>query len=136
MPICPRCGKCLSSDQALTYHLNRKYRCGTWKCTKCQDLFNTKFHLQMHELNCINETDDVPTVEYLLKIYTHFPHVILNLDKDDMIINASPNVKRLLCKDIKDLKNKPFNDLKLNHDLDYDVLYEDNNERIVMIKKL
>ena len=51
MPICPKCGKCLSSEQALSYHLNRKYKCGTWKCIKCDKLFDTKFDLNIHEMN-------------------------------------------------------------------------------------
>ena len=52
MPVCPRCGKCLSSEQALTYHLNKKYRCGSWECEKCFKKFDTKFDKNIHEMKC------------------------------------------------------------------------------------
>ena len=133
MPICPRCGKCLSSDQALTYHLNRKYRCGTWKCAKCNDIFNTKFHLQMHELNCIKEKDSTPTVEYLLNMYNNLPFLVLNVDKNNIILNASPNIETILNKKINDVRNTDLYSLELKDNTNFKVIYEDNNERILML---
>ena len=55
MPICPKCGKSRRvqcSEQALSYHLNKKFKCGTWKCMICSKSFDTKLNLQLHELKC------------------------------------------------------------------------------------
>lgn len=75
MPVCPRCGKCLSSEQALTYHLNRKYKCGTWNCVQCGMNHNTKFQLQIHEMQCFENRDknELPTTELLLAVYNQMP---------------------------------------------------------------
>ena len=69
MPICPRCGKSLSSDQALTYHLNKKYRCGSWECQKCDKKFDTKFDKNIHEMNCMSTQETCLTYDFLLDIY-------------------------------------------------------------------
>ena len=84
MPICPRCGKCLSSEQALTYHLNRKYKCGTWNCVKCKTNFNTKFNLQMHELECLGDRSTMllPTTDMLLDVYNALPFMCVHLNPD------------------------------------------------------
>ena len=52
MPICPRCGKSFTSEQALTYHLHKKFKCNTLKCKYCSQIFPTKLKLQLHEYNC------------------------------------------------------------------------------------
>ena len=52
MPICPRCGKTLSTQQALEYHLQKKNKCGSIKCKICDQSFDTKLSLQMHCLKC------------------------------------------------------------------------------------
>ena len=52
MPICPRCGKSLTTDQALQYHLNKKFKCNSIKCEKCNQTFETKLKLQMHMMHC------------------------------------------------------------------------------------
>ena len=52
MPICPRCGKSFTSEQALTYHLHKKFKCNTLKCRFCAQIFPTKLKLQLHEYNC------------------------------------------------------------------------------------
>ena len=52
MPICPRCGKTLSTYQALEYHLKKKNKCGSIKCKICDKTFETKLALQMHCLEC------------------------------------------------------------------------------------
>ena len=44
MPIYPKCGKSFSSEQALTYHLNKKYKCGTWKCAACNSAYLREAH--------------------------------------------------------------------------------------------
>lgn len=102
MPICPRCGKHLSSEQALTYHLNRKYKCGTWNCVTCATNFSTKFQLQIHEMKCIGERHNPrmgyqhPCTDTLLKIYQRIPAIILELDIiNGCIINVSPQCKAL-----------------------------------------
>lgn len=103
MPICPRCGKCLSSEQALTYHLNRRYKCGTWNCTNCATNFSTKFQLQIHEMTCIGDRNtnhqvgyQHPSTDTLLRIYKTLPVVILELDvRCKSIINVSPQLELL-----------------------------------------
>ena len=98
MPICPRCGKCLSSEQALTYHLNRKYKCGTWNCLKCKENFNTKFQLQMHEMQCmVSRVDDqLPSTQVLLKAYRTSPIVCVVLDDNQRVEMVSPQCVALL----------------------------------------
>ncbi len=95
MPICPRCGKCLSSEQALSYHLNKKYKCGTWKCINCQECFDTKFQLQMHEMACYNDRAEAPSYDNLRLLYLKTPIIFLELD-NEKIIHASPGFKLLL----------------------------------------
>lgn len=90
MPICPKCGKHLTSEQALTYHLNRKYKCGSWKCCKCALVCKTKLDLQMHEMHC-DVTRDEPSHEILKKIYTHTPGILLTSGSD--ILGMSPNTR-------------------------------------------
>lgn len=93
MPICPRCGKSLSSDQALTYHLNRKYKCGTWKCHKCFQSFDTKFALNIHSTSCNTERKYVtPSYDILLNIFLHSSTIIyVEIDNTNIIHNISPN---------------------------------------------
>ena len=100
MPICPRCGKCLSSEQALTYHLNRKYKCGTWNCVKCLTNFNTKFQLQIHEMECIAQRSNsvkggYPTTDVLFKIYNQIPLVCIHINPDEKIDLVSPQCTKL-----------------------------------------
>lgn len=98
MPICPRCGKCLSSEQALTYHLNRKYKCGTWNCVKCGVNFNTKFQLQMHEMQCIGnrETHAYPTTDVLLQIFQTMPVLCIGFDEKRKVTFVSPQCEHVL----------------------------------------
>ena len=92
MPICPRCGKSLSSDQALTYHLNRKYKCGTWKCPICSLNFDTKFSLKIHQQTCGSARHYIlPSYDLLWNIYVNSKLLILEVDNDDIIHNVSPN---------------------------------------------
>lgn len=96
MPICPRCGKSLTSDQALNYHLNRKFRCGIWNCTRCNINFNTKHQLQLHEIQCGNNdtNNNHPSTDTLLKIYNNFPLAIIEFDEDTRnILSVSPQGK-------------------------------------------
>lgn len=75
MPLCPRCGKNLSTEQAVTYHLNKKYKCGSLKCHLCTKPFTTKFDLNIHllsncneyqfiEKNNVSKCNDVLVIEY------------------------------------------------------------------------
>jgi len=92
MPICPRCGKCLTSDQALTYHMNRKYKCGSWKCSKCEQVCNTKLDLQMHHIHCLPVQTVVPSYEMLLQVFENIPGILV-VSKDKVVVHASPNTK-------------------------------------------
>ena len=136
MPICPRCGKCLSSDQALTYHLNRKYRCGTWKCVKCNIIFNTKFQLQMHELQCMNnEKKEIPEIEYLLDFYNNIQQCIICVDNDNNIRYSTPFSKSIFGVQQHELKEKKLNEI-LTDDMTVQEIFHKNNELIVHIDKI
>ena len=98
MPICPRCGKSMSSEQALMYHLNKRNKCCTWKCIHCNDIFNTKFQLQLHEMQCpkcvsVNDSIDV---EFLLNLFNNLQMCVLKVDENNIIRNANPYAKHKL----------------------------------------
>lgn len=102
MPICPRCGKCLSSEQALTYHLNRKYRCGIWNCVKCKENFNTKFQLQIHEMSCIGDRKSYacenrfPSTDTLLTVYEQIPAMIIEYNPENShVVSVSPQCEAI-----------------------------------------
>jgi len=106
MPVCPRCGKCLSSEQALNYHLNKKYKCGTWNCTKCDQKFDTKFDYKIHEMNCSRRTlTYCPCYDVLRDIYNAIPCMIYELD-EGKIKNMNPGCKVLLGYDPRELEGR------------------------------
>jgi len=70
MPVCPKCGKNFSSEQALCYHLNKKFKCGTWKCATCSVVFDTKHALKIHNMSCSGYSSNVPSYDVLCKIYS------------------------------------------------------------------
>lgn len=97
MPICPRCGKSLSSEQALAYHLNRKYKCGIWKCGKCAVVFDTKFALNIHENKCITDKlFSYPSFDKLCEIYSNPFLLYIEIDTTGIIHSISPSCKTLL----------------------------------------
>ena len=89
MPICPRCGKSLSSEQALTYHLNKKYKCGTWKCEKCNKLFDTKFDKNIHEMTCTEHKTSSLTYDYLFDIYKQLENMEFGKEIELILKNKS-----------------------------------------------
>ena len=96
MPICPRCGKSFSSEQALCYHLNKKYKCGTWKCAKCQTVFDTKFALKIHTMQCEEYSiDNTPSYDVLSTIYRKSPNVYIECDNNGVIHSISPSVQHM-----------------------------------------
>ena len=96
MPICPKCGKSFSSDQALCYHLNKKYKCGTWKCEKCQIVFDTKHKLKIHMMSCeqSKQYDDVPSIDIMTKIYSNEKLLFYEIDESGTIFKASPAIEK------------------------------------------
>tara|TARA_B100001094_G_scaffold331814_1_gene401481 strand:+ start:25694 stop:26065 length:372 start_codon:yes stop_codon:yes gene_type:complete len=108
MPICPRCGKSLSTDQALTYHLNRKYKCGHWKCEKCELNFDTKFDLGIHKMTCDKcvFSSDID--------FTKFPCIFYKVNEKHEIISISNqnlfdlDSKLILGKNINLFENEKF----------------------------
>lgn len=90
MPICPRCGKSLSSEQALSYHMNKKFKCGTWKCMKCSKQFDTKFALNIHEMNCIESRYEYPSFDLLRLLYYNLDIIVYELDINNRIKNVNP----------------------------------------------
>lgn len=120
MPICPRCGKCLSSEQALTYHLNRKYRCGIWNCVKCKENFNTKFQLQIHEMSCIGDrnvyTKKYPSVDLLLSMYEKLPLMIIEYNPDNkQVLSVSPQCESMFGVRSENIMGKELDKLKEEH---------------------
>lgn len=91
MPICPRCGKSLSSEQALTYHLNKKYKCGSWECQKCNKNFDTKFDKNIHEMNCVTEKTCL-SYEYLMDIYKKLESMELGKQNELELKNKIVNI--------------------------------------------
>ncbi len=80
IPICPRCGRLLTSDQALHYHLNRKFRCGIWNCVCCKRNFSTKHQLNIHEIHCHHTNISThPYTDKLLDIYNNIPFTVVEL---------------------------------------------------------
>ena len=96
MPVCPKCGKSFSSEQALCYHLNKKYKCGTWKCGHCSNVFDTKFALKIHTMSCGDHytSNNVPSYDILCKIYARSSSVFLEIDSKSVIHSASPSVTK------------------------------------------
>lgn len=109
MPICPKCGKTLSSEQALSYHLNRKYKCGTWKCIKCDKLFDTKFDLNIHEMNCVQEHINCPSYDILRILYLEGNIITYELDRFNVIKSISPQFKIKYNIDIEKYIGREFN---------------------------
>lgn len=119
MPICPRCGKCLSSEQALTYHLNRKYRCGIWNCVKCSENFNTKFQLQIHEMSCIGDRkvyapeNRYPSTDTLLTVYEQIPAMIIEYNPENShVVSVSPQCETIFGLQSEQLMGKEIYRLK------------------------
>lgn len=110
MPLCPRCGKSLSSEQALSYHLNRKFKCGTWKCVKCSMPFDTKFDMNIHEMHCVDGRIDCPSYDVLRIFYKNMRSVMFELDSFDIIKNVSPNVKDVYNLGIDELVGKVYSE--------------------------
>ena len=49
MPICPRCGIGLTTEQSLVYHLTKKRtRCDACVCSICNTNCRTNMRLQIH----------------------------------------------------------------------------------------
>ena len=50
MPVkCYRCGKWLCNEQSLFYHLNKKTKCSSLRCTECNVMFKTKLEMRLHK---------------------------------------------------------------------------------------
>lgn len=91
MPICPRCGKKLSSEQAVTYHLNKKYKCGSWKCSLCSNVFSTKFDLNIHMMSNCTECSNLENTST-----TSNNILVTEKDQNDNIQKISSNCIDLL----------------------------------------
>ena len=103
MPVCPRCGKSLCSEQALMYHLNRKYRCGSWKCEKCNIDFDTKFNLSLHKIKCDSVQEQVSS-ETLLNVLNKIPLNLFVLEKENItFMNSTASKHYNMNSDISEI---------------------------------
>lgn len=94
MPICPKCGKSFSTEQALRYHLNKKYKCGTWRCGQCSTVFSTQFDLKIHKLSCESGRPVyVPSYDVLCKIYNNPSMIFVEHDKEGIVHSVSQGTK-------------------------------------------
>lgn len=46
--VCHRCGRVLSSEQALNYHLSKKIKCNSLFCKTCNVYFTSKTKFKNH----------------------------------------------------------------------------------------
>ena len=53
-PKCFKCGVTFASEQSLKYHLNKKTKCNTLVCTKCEAVFTNESSLTIHKVQCEN----------------------------------------------------------------------------------
>lgn len=100
MPVCPRCGKSLSSEQALAYHMNKKFKCNTWKCMKCSKILNTKFDLNIHEMKCMEHRCEHPSFDVLRIMFQKLNTIIYELDNDDNVKCVNPAYYKKYSNDI------------------------------------
>lgn len=134
MPICPRCGKTLSSDQALTYHLNRKYKCGCWKCACCLADFDTKFALKIHEVSCnTNRKYIYPSYDILCNIYTRSGILFIETDNEDVIHSINPVCEKILGYKQQELIGRRNSDLIMQNEESV-VIRKTKEEKIVKLK--
>ena len=85
MPTCCRCGKNLSTQQALQYHYNKKFKCNfAWKCEICDTVFQTQAQFNAHSKVCNPEKNH--TYEFLR---THSGSDTYLLNESQKIINNS-----------------------------------------------
>ena len=138
MPICPRCGKTLSSDQALTYHLNRKYKCGTWKCFKCSELFDTKFALNIHSNTCDQQKYIMPSYDILQNIYINMnSHIFIEIDCKNIIHTISPNCEDILGYKQKDLIGQDITSVLRTETSNTDrITFENKQHQLISAKQM
>lgn len=91
MVLCPRCNKNLSTNQALTYHLNRRIPCNSIRCLYCNQTFPTKLDLQMHTMRCSRVDNIVPETSVLYDMFQHSPYGILVI-ANNRVRYHSPNL--------------------------------------------
>lgn len=102
MVLCPRCNKNLSTNQALTYHLNRRIPCNSIRCLYCNQTFATKLELQMHSMRCSRVDNIVPETSVLYDMFCHSPYGILVV-AHDRVRYHSPNLTNVRTDDPFDL---------------------------------
>lgn len=129
MVLCPRCNKNLSTNQALTYHLNRRTPCNSIQCPHCQQRFQTKLDLQMHMMRCTHVKDPIPDPSLLSTAFQHAPFgIVITVDQRVRYHTQSLSTY-LLVDDTLDLKKvHPFR-LVHEHDCDqYHIYYFQRND--------
>ena len=86
MPICFRCGKTLSTNQALEYHLNKIRKCNELlRCKICNKIFNTKLELNLHERQC----ETIDPLFNMMKNSNSKTSITIVLDDSHKIIRKS-----------------------------------------------
>lgn len=104
MPICPRCGKALSTDQALSYHLNRKYKCNSWTCKFCERKFDTRFSLNIHQNQC-----ELIRPLHSNEMFHKLPIIYYIIDANDTIRFVSNQAQNIYGQNINDILHTKIN---------------------------
>ena len=130
--ICEDCGKELRSQGSLVYHKNRKNSCkNKYTCEFCSGVFNIKFHLKAHMINCIKKNINVvdqdhdgtdPDYVDYKKILNYTPDMIVKYDISGVIQYVSNSCKHILGYESSELLGKNG----------YDFVYE---EDIILLQK-
>lgn len=122
MPVCPKCGKSLSSEQALAYHMNKKFKCNTWKCMKCSKILNTKFDLNIHEMKCMEYRCEYPSFDVLRIMFQKMNIIVYEIDHEDNVKCVNPAYYKKYNTEIIGTKFKSGNNQVI----------EDNNVKLVV----
>ena len=112
MPICPKCGKILSTQQALDYHLNKKNKCMLLQCKKCEVVFDTKHDLRIHAMSCLSSISTNYSNDIFDKILnSSSTMIVMILDNKYVIKTVSPNCRLFLKIKPKELIGNKFFDI-------------------------
>lgn len=131
MPICPRCGKPLSTQQALDYHLTKQKKCKPqFQCNNCGQIFFTSTELKIHQAECNLHLPKLARIIrnepicYFIKDKSSTSIVILS--KSFIVLHSDSGDKVGSCY---------FDDFLSNHIINLKLAITENTERFLTHKK-